>query len=124
MKNNQDHLQLAGEYDLTMLRRLSGGDQEFIKKILGVFIETMPSLLVQLDLACKEEDWDTISRLAHQMKPSIDTFGIVRARHAVRVIETNASTGNNLCAVPENFRQLRDVVSICVNEFRHELAIA
>jgi HPt (histidine-containing phosphotransfer) domain-containing protein len=124
MKNNSSHLQVTGEYDLTMLRRISRGDQEFIRKVLRVFIETMPALLLQLDLACKQEDWETISRIAHQMKASIDTFGIVRARQAVRVIESNASTRNNLCVVPENFKQLRDVVSICVNEFKHELAIA
>ncbi len=74
-------------FDLEPLRQLSGGDESFIKHMLGVFDKLVQETTYDLKSALEEKDWKKASKAAHKIKPSLDQLRIESLRDTVREIE-------------------------------------
>jgi signal transduction histidine kinase/FixJ family two-component response regulator/HPt (histidine-containing phosphotransfer) domain-containing protein len=61
---------------LAYLKEISGGDAEYEKSITGVFTEQLPKELDALETAWKNNDQDSIKRLAHHLKTTISIMGL------------------------------------------------
>ena len=83
-------------YDITELEQMAQGNNEFIKKMVNVFLETTSESLDQLLKAFEEKDLQTVSAIAHKIKPSIDLMGISSLHDVVRDIEARAKNGDDL----------------------------
>ena len=77
-------------FDLTNIKNLSRGDQSFVKKMIEIFIEHTPTSIQEIKVAYKQDDFTTISKIAHRMKPSIDNMGIFSLKNPIRELESNA----------------------------------
>jgi PAS domain S-box-containing protein len=82
-------LTLAEEklYDLSMIEKMSYGDKEFIKKIIGIFISQSIENSNLILRSLEENNYDTISAIAHKLKPSIEHMGISSLYETVRKVE-------------------------------------
>jgi len=76
-------------YDLTMVRSVSGGDEAFIKKMVQLFIETVPPGLVDLQDALHKKEWQRMGKIAHKLKSTIDSMGIGVLKDDIRLVENN-----------------------------------
>jgi len=74
-------------YDLTKLKEISRGNDDFVRKMINVFLESTPSALSQIIKAWQEKDFLTISKIAHQIKSSIDNMGIWSLSEEIRIVE-------------------------------------
>lgn len=74
-------------YDLTQLKEISGGDNDFIESILDTFRTDMPQMLSYLQKAYRENDLEEVGKKAHKMKSSIDFMGIDRIKQTIRDVE-------------------------------------
>ena len=74
-------------HDLTELKAMSMGDDEFVQKMVNVFLETTQESLEQLLEAFEKGDFEKVSALAHKIKPSIDMMGIKDLQEPIRTIE-------------------------------------
>jgi len=108
-------------YDLTMIRSVSGGDQAFIKKMILLFIETVPQNVQELVIAMGQKNWEQVSKMAHKLKSTIDSMGIRTLHDQIRAVEMNAKNQEQLEHLPQMVRQVELVVSVCIQQLRREV---
>ena len=108
-------------YDLAMIRSVSGGDPAFIKKMVLLFVETVPLNVKELVEATDIQDWEQVSRMAHKLKSTIDSMGIKSIHGDIRRVEAQAKAGENLEELPGLVKQVDAVVSLCIRQLRKEV---
>ncbi len=77
-------------YNLNSIRQLSRGDDEFVKKMIQLFISQTEDILPQINAALQNENYIEVSKLAHKMKPSIAGVGISSISEEVVYLEKEA----------------------------------
>jgi HPt (histidine-containing phosphotransfer) domain-containing protein len=105
-------------YDITELEQMAQGNDEFITKMVSVFLETTSQSLDQLLKAFEGRDLQTVSAIAHKIKPSIDLMGITSLYDVVRDIEVRAKNGEELS---ELVGKLDDDLKLVFKEIKAEL---
>ena len=68
--------------------------------MIQTFIQTIPPILREMNSAVALEDWGKLSRLAHQIKPSLALMGMNELRSKVVYIEENGKSGTNAQDLP------------------------
>ena len=109
-------------YDLTMIRSVSGGDEAFIKKMILLFMETVPQNVQELVDATGNKNWEQVAKMAHKLKSTIDSMGIRTLHEQIRRVEKQAKEGELLDQMPAMVSQVERVVSLCIQQLRSELA--
>jgi HPt (histidine-containing phosphotransfer) domain-containing protein len=104
-------------YDLSMIHEISHGNQDFVKKMMQLFIDTMPPALSELRQHYNDKNWASLGAIAHKIKPSIDTMGIELLRDDIRAIEKYGKEATNLEMIPE----LLDKIEAVINKINEEL---
>ena len=79
--------------DMSFLDEMSGGDPDFKKDMIGLFVEKIPAQALQLKEAFKNTDYDNVKKLAHNMKSSMDIFMLHDLSNCLSIIEEEASSG-------------------------------
>ncbi|MDQ8014986.1 MAG: ATP-binding protein [Flavobacterium nitrogenifigens] len=79
--------------DMSFLDEMSGGDPEFKKEMINLFVEKIPNQAKQLEEAFKKTDYDSAKKLAHNMKSSMDIFMLQDLSNCLSIIEEEASSG-------------------------------
>jgi PAS domain S-box-containing protein len=69
------------------LAELSRGNQEFIQKMVAIFLEQTPIRLNELQEGLSQRNWKQVSDIAHKMKPSLDSMGIDSVKEIVKNLE-------------------------------------
>lgn len=108
-------------YDIRLVKELSGGDMEFVKKMLVLFCDTMPVNMKQLSCAAECGDWEGTWKAAHKMKSTIDSMQIQSIRGLIREIEEGAKKGEGLETIPGKVRQVNAILEKCMAQVRRKL---
>ncbi len=103
-------------YDLTMIQSVSGGDKAFIKKMILLFIETVPQNVKELVESMEKKNWEQVSKMAHKLKSTIDSMGIRSIHDQIRSVELNAKNLQQLELLPSTVKQIETVVSTCIQQ--------
>jgi PAS domain S-box-containing protein len=77
-------------YDLSKLRTLARGREEFVVKIIHSFLRNIPDSLAQLRAAVEAGHWDEAAKITHHIKPSLESVGVPHVAEAVRQLEAAA----------------------------------
>lgn len=104
-------------YDLSMINEIAHGNQDFVKKMMQLFIDTMPPALSELRQHYIDKNWASLGAIAHKIKPSIDTMGIELLRDDIRAVEKYGKEVTNLELIPE----LLDKVEAVINKIIEDL---
>ena len=108
-------------YDLAMIHSVSGGDEVFIKKMILLFIETVPQNVQELVDATGQKNWEQVAKMAHKLKSTIDSMGIRSLHDQIRAVEMKAKNDEQLDRMPDMVRQVESVVSVCIQQLRGEV---
>jgi CheY-like chemotaxis protein/HPt (histidine-containing phosphotransfer) domain-containing protein len=108
-------------YDLTMIRSVSGGDEAFIRKMIILFIDTVPQNVKELVDAGSGSNWEQVSKMAHKLKSTIDSMGIRSLHDQIRNVEMRAKNLEQTEQLPEMIQQVESVVSDCIRQLREEV---
>lgn len=108
-------------YDLTMVQSVSGGDEGFIKKMVALFIETVPQNVQDLKKAMQEENWEQVGKTAHKLKSTIDSMGIKSIRQEIRAVEANAKALESLETIPSLVNTIDTVIKECIGQLQTEV---
>jgi HPt (histidine-containing phosphotransfer) domain-containing protein len=87
-------------FDFTYLRNVSGNNEEFIREMIVTFIQTIPPILTEMNTSVTKKDWEKLSKLAHQIKPSLQLMGMNELRTDLLAIEHSSKEKNNLQELP------------------------
>ncbi|HUH47508.1 MAG TPA: Hpt domain-containing protein [Arenibacter sp.] len=110
-------------YNLDKIQEMAEGDEEFIKSVVTVFLEEVPSDLSELERALGLKDYDAVYKLAHKIKPNVDLLGMEQTRDIAWQIETFGKNGENkeeiARLVPLLKKDIDQVISELKNDFKH-----
>jgi HPt (histidine-containing phosphotransfer) domain-containing protein len=108
-------------YDLTMVQSVSGGDEGFIKKMVALFIETVPQNVQELNKGLEAENWDQVGKMAHKLKSTVDSMGIHSIRQDIRTVESNAKHKESLDQIPQLVKRIETVIDRCIGQLQAEI---
>ncbi|RZL42372.1 MAG: response regulator, partial [Pedobacter sp.] len=105
-----DHVEQNQLYSLAKIESLANGSDEFIQKMISLFIKHIPIAISEFEEAYQAEDFVRISQIAHRIKPSIDNLDILGLNEMIREVETKATQ-----------YQKSDVLSYLLTEIQRKL---
>ena len=76
--------------DLSFLDEMACGDPHFRKEIIDLFVEKIPTDIMQLENAFNANHFEAVKNLSHNMKSSIDIFMLKDLSNYLSVIEEEA----------------------------------
>lgn len=74
-------------YNLSLLEKMSRGNKNFVMRMVTLFIELSEEHILQIESAFENGDTQTVSKIAHKIKPSIEQMGIDSVKDVIRNIE-------------------------------------
>ncbi len=102
---------------------MADGDQDFIKSVISVFLEEVPQDLLDLERAIAENDYESVYKLAHKIKPNVDLLGMEQARATALEIETLGKDAANSEQVAQKFPLLKKDIFQVITELRNDFNI-
>jgi len=100
-----------------LLKQMSRGNQDFVKKMVLIFIKLARENSMQFRSAMEQNEWEVLQRAAHKIKPSIDQMGIVSLKEDVRKLEKFDFEMGNLIEL----QRLVDILSKTLLQVADEL---
>ena len=107
-------------YDLSMIHSLSGGDESFIRKMVDLFIETVPPNVQALHTGLAGEQWEQVSKMAHKLKSTVDSMGIQSLKAEIREVESSAKAKESLDRLPDLISRISQVIEQVIYQLRVE----
>ncbi|MES2647832.1 MAG: response regulator [Bacteroidota bacterium] len=81
-------------YNLENLKTISGGNREFLDTMIEIFVNDVQETIAGFEAALLTNDQESISSIAHKIKPTLETFG-VSFYEEIRRIEYLSETKEN-----------------------------
>ncbi len=107
--------------DLTYLKELAEGSNEFVVEMITIFLQQTPEMLEQMTKYLNEQKWTQLCGVAHKMKPTIDYMGIHSIRETVETIEKYADEQQSLDLLPGLVAQVNQVCTNAINQLKTEI---
>ncbi|MGB4399577.1 MAG: Hpt domain-containing protein [Daejeonella sp.] len=101
--------------DLTYLRDVSSGSNEFMIEMIELFLQQTPAYFEQLNQLIIDENWSKAAEIAHKIKPTLAFMGADAAKDRMAEIENYARNLTNTDTIATLFKSL--------NEFSEELFV-
>ncbi|OFY87764.1 MAG: hypothetical protein A3F72_02680 [Bacteroidetes bacterium RIFCSPLOWO2_12_FULL_35_15] len=107
--------------DLTYLKELSEGSNEFVLEMINGFLEQTPEMLEKMARYLNEKKWPELRGVAHKMKPSIDFMGIHSVKDTVNAVEKYAGEQINFELLPDMVASIIQACSVAIIELREKI---
>jgi HPt (histidine-containing phosphotransfer) domain-containing protein len=108
-------------YDLSSLEELSGGNNDFIRQMIILFLEQAAATIAGMENAIAEKGISQIKSLTHQLKPNIEIFCINNLGDWIKEIEHMAENNPGSPLLEDKIRQcnalLRQVMDQLKNHY-------
>ncbi len=111
-------------YDLSKLKAMSGDNDDFISKMLQLFITEIPPSIEKINEAYAAADMETVKYYAHMLKPSMSNLSITNILHEVIQLESMAARGERGAEVERIIKKLGKVTAMVVDQMKKEHSIA
>jgi len=108
-------------YDLSMIREISQGNNDFVKKMMSLFIDTLPPAINELKQHLAESNWASLGGVAHKIKPSIDTMGIDSLKEDIRSVERFGKESIHLDELPGLISRIEFIIEAVITKLKTEL---
>lgn len=106
--------------DLTYLKQLSNGSNEFIEQMITIFMAQTPEALDNMERFLKEKDWVALRGVAHKMKPSFSFMGIKELQTDILLVEESAEKQKDLDKLPALISKIRKICDLSFRELEVE----
>lgn len=74
-------------FNLDKLRKISRGDEKFVRKMLQIFVQETTQALEEINTANAKHDYKKVRALAHKIKPSVANMTIDSIKEDVLQLE-------------------------------------
>jgi hypothetical protein len=108
-------------YDLSMVQSVSEGDPGFLRKMVVLFIKTVPPNVQELVNALETENWDQVRKMAHKLKSTVDSMGINSIREDIRKVEADAKQLQSLDEMPGRIKRIESIINQCIGQLEVEI---
>ncbi len=107
--------------NLSFLRSVCDGDEEFITSIIQTFVEDAPKILQRLVEHTEQANWIKAGLAAHQLKPSLQFIGLNETLAYIQTIEHCSKENYDTAAIPKLVSKVALSISQAVEELQHYL---
>lgn len=97
--------------DLTYLNEISGGDKNFIREMLDLFVVTTASEADQYDSLLANGEYERIGGLAHKMKAPVQMLGANELFETIRSLELSGKERSNLDQMPVLIEKVKSEIA-------------
>ncbi|MCX6317791.1 MAG: PAS domain S-box protein [Bacteroidetes bacterium] len=97
-------------FSLKKLEEISRGNNEFVKRMISLFVGQVPAATAEIMEAYKEHDMEKVKSIAHRIKPTIDNLEIHSLKNEIREIETLAAKMKPSARLENLIQFLQDVI--------------
>lgn len=101
-----------------MIEEISNGNLDFIKKMIAMFITTMPVSIAEMKDHLENSNWPALGAVAHKIKPTIDTMGIATLKDDIRTIESYGKESKNLDELPALVSHVEHVIDAVIQDMK------
>ncbi|GAA4763334.1 MULTISPECIES: PAS domain-containing hybrid sensor histidine kinase/response regulator [Flavobacterium] len=91
LKNTKDELL----YNLNSLYNLSRGNNDFVFKMIEIFIKQTEETIIKINDAIKSNEFSEVSKLIHKIKPSVEGMGIKSLMEDMKNLEVISKNKND-----------------------------
>ncbi len=109
-------------YDYTILSKLSLGNKDFERKMIRIFIDTVPISIKKLQEAWATKNFPQLTVTAHKLKTTVHTMGIQPLKEPIKKLEAQAGTGAASEETQEQVESICNFLKAIVLEFEDVLA--
>lgn len=104
------------------LDRISAIDPsaEFIKKIVGLFLEAIPTEAEELEKACRHNDWATAYKYAHKMRPNIELVNIASIISDIKWLEQETRKTHPAPDCIIKAEKVKSIIHLCELQMQHD----
>jgi HPt (histidine-containing phosphotransfer) domain-containing protein len=88
-------------YDLSILNKISGGDESFILEMINTFKEIAPEYKLKARSLLDKQSIDSLSKETHRFIPGVSFLGAKSLEYDLMRIEEYTKKHENLDQVPE-----------------------
>ncbi|QCR21532.1 CHASE3 domain-containing protein [Pontibacter sp. SGAir0037] len=106
--------------DLSYLQEMSGGDTDFIKEMMELFLQQVPAELENIRNAASKGNTQEIKLLAHKLKSSVTMLGVETMASRLKAMETTADTSPEIAM--KLYRELVVIYEQAAKEIKPQLA--
>lgn len=106
--------------DLTYLKQLANGSNEFICQMISVFMVQTPEALINMEKYMNGKDWKALHGIAHKMKPSFAFMGIKELESIVLLVEDSCQKETNLSQIPQWIAKIKETCTVALEELEIE----
>ncbi|RDC62398.1 PAS domain-containing hybrid sensor histidine kinase/response regulator [Adhaeribacter pallidiroseus] len=108
--------------DLTALQAMANGKSDFLIKFFELFIQQVPPQVQRMQEAAAQNNWSTVTGLAHQLKSNFDTLGVTTLQQPIRNLEDYSRQQSNLTAIPGLLATIKTISDQAILELQTEKA--
>ncbi len=105
-------------YNLNSLHNLSRGNNEFVKKMVSIFIQQTNTTLEKIDLAIATKNYIEVSQLIHKIKPSIEGIGVISISDAVKKLEKIAKETEDVEQIESLYTSIKNILIIVIEQLK------
>ncbi len=105
-------------YNLNSLYNLSRGNNDFVIKMIEIFIKQTEETLIKVNQAITINDFSEVSKLVHKIKPSIEGMGIKSLIDDVKELETMNKSENNKKEIIQLFEIIKDGLQLSITQLK------
>ncbi|OGX82828.1 hypothetical protein BEN47_18135 [Hymenobacter lapidarius] len=111
-------------YDLTKLRAMAHGREDFVARIIRSFLANTPGSLVQMQEAAMAQNWPKVAELTHHIKPNLLALSVADATGPMAILEKAPQMGLATAERPAMVAQLVALVNRVLALLPGELPVA
>lgn len=107
-------------YDLSKLLEMSGNNDDFIIKMLNLFINEIPPSIRKIKEGYETGDLASVKYYGHMLKPSIFNLEIKDVKKEIVLIEASAEKGIKTPELGEMIKKLDKVIAIVIDQMTRD----
>ncbi len=108
--------------DLSFITKVSDGNNEFVKDLIGAFIESTPSTIVEMKAFYENKEWSKLGGAAHKIKPSTKLLGVKVMHDLITELEAICENSVNESFALSLITQIDDHYQVASEQLEDELS--
>lgn len=110
-------------YDLSLVNEIADNNQDFIKTLLQIYLDTIPATSKELLHELSLHNWEQAGKLAHKLKSTIDTMLIVSIKDDIRTIEHCGKTKERTHLMLPLAQKVDAIIHQVANDFKKDFGL-
>ncbi|MFT3681512.1 MAG: Hpt domain-containing protein [Ferruginibacter sp.] len=110
-------------YDISDIQTISRGNNDFVLKMLKMFVDFTPNNIAEMREKYATRDLTGMGELAHSIKPTIDSMGILSLKDTIRAIEKMGKEKDDNSQLPGLLEKVEAVITDVITAVKSDYQI-